>query len=209
MVHPHCTHTALILSRFVFMMHPHGWGSWVYEVESTTTNHSTAPSQCSSGDCTVLTFGKGGQQEARGTQVSHAMKNYGGSFYISHRMEYLDTAGEWYLDEGTETLYLAAAGAPPAEVITPVVEEIFQLFGSQQAPVDSVRISGLTHYTPYSLYTILTIHHTHHTHYTYIQVLPSAMLHLRTCATTPYLLAVTTLFIAVPVSISTVPPIAP
>ena len=47
-------------------------GSWVYEIESTTVNATG----------TTVKFGKGGQQEARGTGSPTAG---GGTFYLSHR----------------------------------------------------------------------------------------------------------------------------
>ena len=58
---------------YVFMMHTHAWGSWVYEIASTANG--------SAGGTTVK-FGKGGFQEARGTGSPTAG---GGSFYLSHR----------------------------------------------------------------------------------------------------------------------------
>jgi len=67
---------------FVFMMQTHLWGSWVYEIGAT--------SAVSAG--VQIAFGKGGQQEARGTGNP---KNPGGSFYLSHRMEFLDSPDEW------------------------------------------------------------------------------------------------------------------
>ena len=63
---------------YVFMMHTHAWGSWVYEINSTTVDDKGA----------TVRFGKGGQQEARGTGSPTAG---GGSFYLSHRKEFLGT----------------------------------------------------------------------------------------------------------------------
>ena len=59
---------------FVFMMQTHAWGSWVFEIASTAAGPSNGS--------TTLRFGKGGQQEARGTG---APTEGGGSFYLSHR----------------------------------------------------------------------------------------------------------------------------
>ena len=56
---------------FVFMMQTHAWGSWVYEIGETVTNTDGS---------TKLTFGKGGQQEARGTG---SPQTGGGSYYLS------------------------------------------------------------------------------------------------------------------------------
>jgi hypothetical protein len=115
---------------FVFMMHTHSWGSWVYEIKETKIDGT-------------LQFGEGGFQEARGTGNP---QTGGGSFYISHRPEFLDSAGEWYLDEASDTLFLAVAAGenPPVEVFAPIVDEIFSIQGSQANPVTDVRVSSLT-----------------------------------------------------------------
>ena len=47
---------------YAFVMQTHGWGSWVWEIDATTSadaNH------------TNVTFGRGGFQEARGTSAGH------------------------------------------------------------------------------------------------------------------------------------------
>ena len=80
---------------FAFMMHVHAWGSWVFELNGSVTNAS---------GYTWTQFGKGGQQEARGNGG-----NGGGAFYLSHRRELLDNAGEWFQDVTTDTLYVATA----------------------------------------------------------------------------------------------------
>ena len=123
---------------FVFMMHTHAWGSWVYEIASTATARGAA-----AGGGTTVKFGEGGFQEARGTGSPTAG---GGSFYLSHRKEFLDVAGEWYLDSASNTLSLAVAAGtqPPAGLIAPVVQQLFALEGSQAAPVTHVRLSALT-----------------------------------------------------------------
>ena len=119
---------------FVFMMQTHAWGSWVYEIASTAANPDGS---------TKLTFGKGGQQEARGTGSPQVG---GGTFYLSHRREFLDVAGEWYLDQGKGELSLAvpAGGTPPAELVAPVVQQLVVVEGTQAAPVDNVRLTGIT-----------------------------------------------------------------
>lgn len=119
---------------FVFMMQTHAWGSWVYEIAATSTNTDGT---------TKVEFGKGGQQEARGTG---SPSEGGGSFYFSHRKEFLDVAGEWHLDEVASTLSLAVAAGdvPPAELVVPVVKQLIVMQGTQGAPVRNVRISQLT-----------------------------------------------------------------
>ena len=117
---------------FAFMMQSHSWGSWVYELSELSRNGS---------GFTTLKFGAGGQQEARGNGGAG-----GGSFYLSHRLELLDCEDEWYFDAATSTLHLGVAGGqqPPTALVAPVVERLFDVCGTQAAPVQSVRISSLT-----------------------------------------------------------------
>jgi hypothetical protein len=139
---------------YVFMMQNHAWGSWVYEINSTTVN--------ATGDGVEVHFGRGGQQEARGNGGSG-----GGAFYLSHRREFLDSPGEWFWDEQEMVLYIATAAnssstsstssstsssaptwaspTPPKTVVIPTVAELFRVQGRSQAdPVKSIRFSGLT-----------------------------------------------------------------
>lgn len=111
---------------FVFMKQTHDWGSWVFEINSTTPSTDGVGAR--------IQFGKGGQQEARGTaDRNQPLANGGGGFYISHRREYLDLAGEWYFNATSNALFLAvAAGAPPpSTVVASVVEELFQFKGTK------------------------------------------------------------------------------
>jgi hypothetical protein len=70
----------------------------------------------------------------------------GGSFYLSHRKELLDVAGEWYLDRVKSELLLAVpvGEKPPAALVAPVVKQLFVMEGAQHNPVAGVRISGVT-----------------------------------------------------------------
>ena len=70
----------------------------------------------------------------------------GGTFYLNHRKEFLDVAGEWYLDEKTNELTLAVAVGeePPVGLIAPVVKQLFSIEGTQTAPVSRVRLSAMT-----------------------------------------------------------------
>lgn len=81
-------------------------------------------------------------QEARGGSGGCGT----GSFYLSHRKEFLDFPGEWYLDESAAKLYtvVATGDAPPATVYAPQIEVLFQVDGTQETPVKDVRISSLT-----------------------------------------------------------------
>ena len=77
----------------------------------------------------VIPFTRGGFQEARGTSESHHPGNWGGALYLSHRVELLDTADEWYLhrptgpSEGEAVLYLAVANetSPPETIVAPIL----------------------------------------------------------------------------------------
>jgi hypothetical protein len=117
---------------FVFMMQTHHWGSWVYEIADVAPN----------GTGTDITFGAGGFQEARGGSGGCGT----GSFYVSHRQELLDAPSEWWLDESASKLYTAVAqgGKPPAALFAPQVRYLFDIKGTQAAPVKNVRVSQLT-----------------------------------------------------------------
>lgn len=78
---------------YVFMMQTHHWGSWVYEIADVASNGSQ------------IKFGAGGFQEARGGSGGCGT----GSFYLSHRKEFLDFPGEWFLDEASNKLYTVVA----------------------------------------------------------------------------------------------------
>jgi len=114
---------------FVFMMHPETWGSWVYELANATL----------SGSSLTLAFGRGGFQEARGNSQA-------GHFYISHRAELMDVAGEWYYDAAKQQLYVVvpANSTGPSELFAPVVDQLFVLEGSQADPVENVHIANIT-----------------------------------------------------------------
>ena len=116
---------------FAFMMHVHAWGSWVFELNGSVTNAS---------GYTWTHFGRGGQQEARGNGGSG-----GGAFYLSHRRELLDNAGEWFQDVTTNTLYVATAGEPPptSGLVAPVVSRLFSVEGTPTEPARNVRLSSM------------------------------------------------------------------
>ena len=121
---------------YVFMMQTHTWGSWVYEIADVAVNAVGAK------NATNITFGAGGFQEARGGSGGCGT----GNFYVSHRREALDQAGEWYLDEKTSMLYtvVASGAAPPATVFAPQVDVLFSVEGTQAKPVSGFRLSSVT-----------------------------------------------------------------
>ena len=122
----------------MFMMQTGSWGSWVFSIGNSTINPGT--------NTTNLTFAAGGFQEARGTG---SPSRGGGSFYLSHLRELLDTVGEFWHDTEQQELYLAvprqtstststsmqAAAVGPRELFLPQVHEIFRLEGTKAAPV--------------------------------------------------------------------------
>jgi hypothetical protein len=113
-----------------------GWGSWVFDINGTANNLTHLE----------VRFGRGGFQEARGSGPG----GYGGSFFLSHRLELLDSPREWHLDAGDSkeegVLYVGVATGedPPSSLIAPCVEQLFVVEGSLASPVVNVRISGLT-----------------------------------------------------------------
>lgn len=115
---------------FVFMMQTHHWGSWVYEIADVGGNGSS------------IQFGAGGFQEARGGSGGCGT----GAFYLSHRKEFLDFPGEWWLDTNANKLYTVVeeGAAPPTTVTASVVPYLFKVDGTQHAPVKNIRISSLT-----------------------------------------------------------------
>jgi hypothetical protein len=70
------------------MFHSGLWGGWQYSLRGMDSSAHT------------LNMGYGGFQECRG---SGASKQH---YYVENIFEELDTAGEWYLDQDSSTLYL-------------------------------------------------------------------------------------------------------
>ena len=71
----------------------------------------------------------------------------GGDFFVENVFEELDNPGEFFHNEtsGELFLYHNGTGAPAADavVVAPQTQVLFNLSGSQWAPVRDVRISGL------------------------------------------------------------------
>jgi hypothetical protein len=66
------------------------------------------------------------------TEGTGSPQTGGGAYYLSHRKEFLDVAGEWYLDQNKDELYLAVAvgETPPAELVAPVVRQLIVAEGT-------------------------------------------------------------------------------
>ena len=71
-----------------------------------------------------------------------------GNYFISHRRELLDAAGEWRHDAEAGCLHLgvdAASGAtlPPTTLCAPIAQTVFSVQGTQADPVTNFRLSGV------------------------------------------------------------------
>ena len=151
----------------VKMMHPSGWGSWVFEVGSFEKN--------------VMTFSAGGNQEVRDSRqlvcfvnafafvflflfllqfitglcfrFTQARGGQGaGASYIENILGELDVTNEWYLDRGANTLYyLGEHNMTSADVIeVPLIPRILQFRGSRDDPVHDIVLTGfnISHAAP-------------------------------------------------------------
>ena len=85
-----------------------------------------------------FTFGKGGNQGARG-------ENYGGDWFVENVFEELDHPGEFFFDKAARKLYLYhnGSGAPPASVVVPTLRTLINISGTQWTPVRNVTHRGL------------------------------------------------------------------
>ncbi|MEW2121456.1 DUF1349 domain-containing protein [Streptomyces sp. NPDC005474] len=69
-----------------------------------------------------------------------------GPLYIENAYEFLDTAGEWYLDTGTGTLYykpLSGQDMSTADVEVPKLESLIGVGGTYSSPATHIAFSGL------------------------------------------------------------------
>jgi hypothetical protein len=115
----------------VKMLHPQGWGSWAFEV-------ADAPL---AGD--VMSFAKGGFQEARGNTGT-------GAAYIENIFKELDATEEWYLNEATHTLYYIPAAndrftstAAAASIVEGTnLKQLIEFRGSVDSPASYISLIG-------------------------------------------------------------------
>merc|ERR1719428_252494 len=107
---------------------PSRWANWMFEVEKYDSSTNT------------YTFGKGGNQGARGN-------NNGGDWFVENVFEELDHKGEFFFDSKASELYLFhnGTGKPPAEteVIVPQLRTLINISGTQWDPVRDVTLDGL------------------------------------------------------------------
>lgn len=114
---------------------PAHWANWMFEIDQWDPATKT------------IGWSKGGFQGARGNDV-------GGEWYVENIFEELDNPNEYYYDEDTMMLYYApnattaegqAVKGPPTGKFEAVVNQtIVKLVGTQEHPVEDVRLEGVT-----------------------------------------------------------------
>ena len=114
------------------------WSSWMYEVAGVAVSGG-----CGLGEAcaTNFSFSRGGFQGARGDWN-------GEDSFIENVFEELDAPGEFFYNESSEVLFLffnATPGTPPPSsgLVATVGKHLFNITGTQAAPVRGVSISGL------------------------------------------------------------------
>lgn len=113
------------------MMHPAGWGSWAFEVSAFDGSD-------------VMTFGKGGNQEARGGSGT-------GNLYIENVLAELDAPSEWFVDSNERTLYYKPSNASSSTpsfssssiIEVPLMPRIVQYRGTAAAPAHDISLVGV------------------------------------------------------------------
>ncbi|MGW0823486.1 DUF1349 domain-containing protein [Streptomyces sp. NPDC002845] len=71
---------------------------------------------------------------------------HAGSFSIENAYEFIDTAGEWYLDNGTGTLYYkprSGQDVTTADVEVPKLQSLISVGGTYSSPASHIAFSGL------------------------------------------------------------------
>ena len=124
---PHSPYTDVSQALF-FVWRPARWANWMFEVEDYDQGSGN------------FTFGKGGNQGARGS-------NDGGDFYIQGVMEELDFPGEFFFNESTKQLYIwyNGTGAPPSDTsfVVPQQKVLVNTTGTQWDPVKNVKMTNV------------------------------------------------------------------
>lgn len=83
---------------------------------------------------------EGGEQNNRPSPMHETYR------YVENIVEELDTAQEWYLDEGTATLYyMPSKGKDPNQLkfVAPQLENLITIAGSANNPVHDIEVSGI------------------------------------------------------------------
>lgn len=76
----------------------------------------------------------------------HAGIGTGDRYFVENVREELDAPGEWYLDResGVLSLIPPEGFSEESEVVAPAVGRLIEFAGSEEAPVEHIRLSGLT-----------------------------------------------------------------
>jgi hypothetical protein len=110
----------------VHTFHCGHWGNWQFQVDSRDMGTQT------------ILFSRGGHQEARGCSS-------GAEWYIENIMEELDAPNEWFYDETREILYyFPNSSSFPDSGIGTLLDQLFAVEGTQDAPVTQVTFTNLT-----------------------------------------------------------------
>ncbi len=76
-------------------------------------------------------------------------------YYVENAYELMDEAGEWYLDESTDTVYYKApedTDMSKKEVTVPRLETLVEISGTLDEPIENLTFSGLTfEYTAWNM----------------------------------------------------------
>lgn len=122
---PYADASAAIVHALAFGNH---WFSWAFEVERYNAT---------SGE---FFFGRGGHQGPQGTDVGEQM-------YIENVFEELDSPGEWFFNETTQTLFLwhNGTGKPPLDTDFVVTSQktLILAKGEQDKPIRNLQIRGV------------------------------------------------------------------
>ena len=110
---------------------PGHWANWMFEVDGYNSTTQT------------FNFSKGGFQGARG-------KNVGAEWFISHVIEELDSATEYFFDKKSSTLYYyhnsTDGTPPPSDLLFEAVntQTLISHHGTQTRPIKNITIAGIT-----------------------------------------------------------------
>ena len=101
------------------------WGGWQFAVHGRDDSKRR------------ITWSWGGFQEARGCAR-------GAEWYVENIFEELDSPGEWYFDDLSETLYFYPNDSAPDSGIGTVLDRLIGIQGSMDNPVRNVMLTNLT-----------------------------------------------------------------
>ena len=110
----------------VHTFHCGHWGNWQFQVASRDKEEQT------------IYFGSGGFQEARGCKQ-------GAEWYVENIKEELDAPNEWFYDEKNQVLYyFPNSSSLPESGIGTLLEQLFTVKGTPDAPVTQFTFTNLT-----------------------------------------------------------------